>query len=65
MPYVYHPFLWSLNPEAAKLHFTVIVEKLYSLNWMSEMSAEDAKVQCDDFLSLEYKIYCNKFSEFD
>ena len=52
MPYVYYPFLWSLNPEAAKLHFTVVVEKLYSLNWMSEMSAEDAKVQCDDFLSL-------------
>ena len=38
------------KPEAAKLHFNAVVEKLYSLNWMSEKSAESAKVQYDDFL---------------
>ena len=47
------------------IHFNAVVEKLYSLNWMSERSAEAAKVQHDDFLSLECKKYYNKFSEFD
>ena len=42
-----------------------VVEKLYSLNWMSEKSAEAAKLQYDDFLSLECKKYYDKFSEFD
>ena len=52
------------KPEAAKLHFNAVVEKLYSLNWMSEKSAESAKVQYDDFLWLECKKYYDKFSEF-
>ena len=53
------------EPEAAKLHFNAVVEKLYLLNWMSEKSAEAAKVQYGDFLSLESKKYYDKFSEFD
>ena len=53
------------EPEAAKLHFNAVVKKLYSLNWMSEKSAEAAKLQYDDFLSLECKKYYDKFLEFD
>ena len=47
------------EPEAAKLHFNAVVEKLYLLNWVSEKSAEAAKVQQDDFLSIECKKYYN------
>ena len=53
------------EPEAAKLHFNAVVKKLYTLNWMSEKSAEAAKLQYDDFLSLECKKYYGKFLEFD
>ena len=47
------------EPEAAKQHFNALVEKLFQLNWMSGNSAEAAKVQYDDFLSLECKNITN------
>ena len=34
----YHMFIMVTEPEAAKLHFNTFVEKLYSLNWMSDKS---------------------------
>ena len=37
-------FYLVTEPEAAKLHFNTVIEKLYSLNWMPEKSAETAKV---------------------
>ena len=59
------PIFMVTECEAAKLHFNAVVEKLYSLNWMSEKSAECGKVQYDDYLSLESKKYYNKFLKLD
>ena len=53
------PIFMVTEPEAAKQHFNALVEKLFQLNWMSGNSAEAAKVQYDDFLSLECKNITN------
>ena len=52
------------QPEVNKMEFSALVDNLYSCKWILEKSAERAKVQYGDFLSLISKQNRDKFLQF-
>ena len=58
------PTLIITQPEVNKMQFSALVDNLYSFKWIVEKSAEGAKLQYDDFLSLICKQNRDKFLQF-
>ena len=52
-------------PEACKLLFNALVDKLFSYGWVTEKKGEDAKIQYDEFLALPCKQNEDKFANFN
>ena len=52
------------QPEVNKMQFSALVDNLYSCKWIVAKSAEGAKLQYDDFLSLICKQNRDKFLQF-
>ena len=52
------------QPEVNKMQFSALVDKFYSCKWIVEKSAEEAKLQYDDFLPFICKQSWDKFLQF-